>query len=78
MARSHNLSQSVENGGTDAPVAKVYTRRQLKRMFGRFDDVRMTQRQLRRDELPAFARPLQPWLERVIGWNLIVKAQKRR
>jgi len=76
---AHILSHSVENGGTDAwPLVKVYTRRQLKRMFGRFDDVRMTQRQLRRPELPRLVRPLQPWLERVIGWNLIVKAQKRR
>lgn len=71
------LSRSVENTGTDArPLVKVYTRRRLKRLFRRFTRTRILQRQLKRDELPGPLARLQPILERVAGWNVIVKATK--
>jgi glycosyltransferase involved in cell wall biosynthesis/SAM-dependent methyltransferase len=75
----HILSGSVENTGNDArPLVKVYTRQRLRELFGRFADLRIVQRQLRRDELPKALAPFQPLLERVAGWNLIIKATKPR
>ncbi len=71
------LSTSVEASGTDAhPLVKVYTRRRLKRLFHRFNHVMIAQRQLRPDELPRPLRRFRPALERVAGWNLIIKATK--
>jgi glycosyltransferase involved in cell wall biosynthesis/SAM-dependent methyltransferase len=73
------LSRSVENAGTDArPLVKVYTRARLGRMFGRFSDVTVLQRQLCPEELPRPVRPLRAAIERFAGWNLIVKGNKPR
>jgi glycosyltransferase involved in cell wall biosynthesis/ubiquinone/menaquinone biosynthesis C-methylase UbiE len=75
----HILSRSVENTSNNArPLVKVYTRRRLADLFVRFVDRRIVQRQLRRDELPRTLSPFQPVLERVAGWNLIIKATKPR
>jgi len=71
------LSTSVEASGTDArPLVKVYTRRRLRRMFHRFSHATILQRQLRPDELPRPLRRFRPAVERVAGWNLIIKATK--
>jgi glycosyltransferase involved in cell wall biosynthesis/SAM-dependent methyltransferase len=71
------LSSSVEASGTDArPLVKVYTRTRLRRMFGRFAGTAIVQRQLRPGELPRPLRGFRGALERVAGWNLIIKATK--
>jgi ubiquinone/menaquinone biosynthesis C-methylase UbiE len=71
------LSRSVELSGTDArPLVKVYTRSRLRRLFKRFVDVEIAQRQLRPIELPRPLRAFRFALERAAGWNLIVKATK--
>jgi len=73
------MSRSVEVTGNDArPLVKVYTRQRLRRLFHRFDHVSIVQRQIQRAELPRVLRPLQFAVERVAGWNLIVKASKPR
>jgi len=73
------MSRSVEVTGNDArPLVKVYTRQRLRRLFHRFDHVSIVQRQIQHAELPRVLRPLQFAVERVAGWNLIVKASKPR
>ena len=69
------LSQSVEISGNDArPLVKVYTRDRVRALFAAFQDVVIMQRQLTSEELPLPLRPLRAIVERVAGWNLIVKA----
>jgi len=69
------LSRSVEISGNDArPLVKVYTRDRLRTLFAAFRDVAIVQRQLTAEELPLPLRPLRVMVERVAGWNLIVKA----
>jgi ubiquinone/menaquinone biosynthesis C-methylase UbiE len=59
------------------PLVKVYTARQLRHMFVQFKSIRIYKRQLMREELPRRLRFLPLSLVgRLIGWNLIVKAQK--
>ena len=71
------MSQVVERTGNDArPLVKVYTRRRLRAMFRDFADVTITQRQLSPDLVPPRLRWLMPIVERMAGWNLIVKARK--
>jgi len=53
---------------------KVYTRDRLRALFAAFQDVVIMQRQLTSEELPLPLRPLRAIVERVAGWNLIVKA----
>lgn len=80
MAHSigHIMSCSVEMSANDArPLVKVYTKPRLRRMFSRFENVSIVQRQLTSAELPKWLT----WagLDRagqLMGWNLIVKAYK--
>jgi glycosyltransferase involved in cell wall biosynthesis/SAM-dependent methyltransferase len=73
------LSRSVEASGTDArPLVKVYTRERLTRMFAGFSQVEISKRQLRAVELPRPLRPMRRAIERLAGWNLILKAVKPR
>jgi hypothetical protein len=73
------LSRSVERNdrGGARPLVKVYTRGELRKLFNAFDDVSILQRQLVREEIPLLLRwmPIR-LLERVAGWNLVVKARK--
>jgi len=73
------LSRSVERSdrGGARPLVKVYTRRELRRLFRDFDDILIVQRQLVGEEVPRLLRwvPI-ALLERVAGWNLIIKARK--
>jgi len=73
------LSRSVERNdrGGARPLVKVYTRRELRRLFSDFEDISIAQRQLVGEEVPRILRwvPI-ALLERVAGWNLIVKARK--
>ena len=71
------LSDSVEVSANDArPLVKVYSRERLLRLFAAFADVTIVQRQLTAAELPLPLRPFRSALERVAGWNLIVKGRR--
>ena len=73
------MSRSVERSDNSGarPLVKVYTRRQLRRLFDGFADVAIVQRQMVAAEVPWFLEwaPL-PTLGKLMGWNLIVKARK--
>jgi len=73
------MSRVVERTANDArPLVKVYTRRRLHELFGRFVDRRIVQRQMEAYELPASLTRLLPLAERTLGWNLVIKARKPR
>jgi glycosyltransferase involved in cell wall biosynthesis/ubiquinone/menaquinone biosynthesis C-methylase UbiE len=76
------MSETVEITENDAkPLVKVYTRRRLHELFARqgFEDISIVKRQLMEAELPEWLKwmPLST-AERLMGWNLIVKAKKPR
>jgi len=72
------MSRHVELSQTDArPLVKAYTKARVRRVFKNFKSVRVIKRQLIKEELPRIIR----WLPvgvagRIMGWNLIVKANK--
>jgi glycosyltransferase involved in cell wall biosynthesis/ubiquinone/menaquinone biosynthesis C-methylase UbiE len=74
------MSETVEITANDAkPLVKVYSRRRLRELFTGFDDISIVKRQLMAVELPDWLK----WMplttaERLMGWNLIVKARKPR
>jgi glycosyltransferase involved in cell wall biosynthesis/ubiquinone/menaquinone biosynthesis C-methylase UbiE len=72
------MSRSVELTATGAkPLVKVYTKQRLLQMFGAFSARTVCKRQLMRSELPLPLRWLPLGLaQRVMGWNLIIKAAK--
>ena len=71
------MSRSVERSGNDArPLVKVYTKPRLRALFGAFTDVTVVQRQISPELLPRPLRRLLPLVERIAGWNLILKARK--
>jgi glycosyltransferase involved in cell wall biosynthesis/ubiquinone/menaquinone biosynthesis C-methylase UbiE len=71
------MSRTVERTGNDArPLVKVYTRARLRALFGAFEDVRIVQRQISPELVPRRLRRLLPLVERLAGWNLILKARK--
>ena len=72
------MSRNVELSTSGArPLVKAYTSRQLRDLFKNFSDVSIYRRQLVASEVPKWLRfvPLTQ-LERLMGWNLIVKAVK--
>ena len=72
------MSETVEITANDAkPLVKVYTRRRLRELFAGFDDISIVKRQLMAVELPDWLKwmPLDT-AERLMGWNLIIKARK--
>jgi glycosyltransferase involved in cell wall biosynthesis/ubiquinone/menaquinone biosynthesis C-methylase UbiE len=74
------MSRNVERGpdGT-RPLVKVYSRSRLRALFRSFEDVRILKRQLTPPERPRGLRWVPTcWLERVGGWNLVLKARKPR
>lgn len=74
------MSRNVEISTSGArPLVKAYTSRQVRDLFKNFSDVSIYRRQLVTSEVPRWLRfvPLTQ-LERLIGWNLIVKAVKPR
>jgi SAM-dependent methyltransferase len=74
------MSGHVEMGEIGAkPLVKVYTKPRLRSLFRGCTDVVVFQRQLTPAELPRVLRwfPLD-LLQRVMGWNLIIKARKPR
>jgi len=71
------MSRTVERSGTDArPLVKVYTRERLRSLFRAFGGIRIVQRQISPELVPRRLRTLMPLVERVAGWNLIIKAMK--
>jgi glycosyltransferase involved in cell wall biosynthesis/ubiquinone/menaquinone biosynthesis C-methylase UbiE len=71
------MSRTVERTGNDArPLVKVYTKPRLRALFGTFTDIRIVQRQISPELVPRRLRRLMPVVERLAGWNLIIKAMK--
>ena len=71
------MSRSVERTGNDArPLVKVYTKPRLRALFQAFTNIQIVQRQISPELVPRRLRRLLPIVERVAGWNLIVKAMK--
>jgi glycosyltransferase involved in cell wall biosynthesis/ubiquinone/menaquinone biosynthesis C-methylase UbiE len=72
------MSRYVEITHNDArPLVKVYTARRLRALFDGFENRRIYKRQLIREELPPRLRWVSPaFAERLVGWNVIIKARK--
>ena len=75
------LSQIEHRVNSDArPLVKVYSRRQLRRLFGDFHAVEISCHHLEREHFSAIGHALTPRLVRTLepqlGWYLVVKAQK--
>jgi glycosyltransferase involved in cell wall biosynthesis/ubiquinone/menaquinone biosynthesis C-methylase UbiE len=73
------MSRSVERTGNEArPLVKVYTKPRLRALFHDFADIRIVQRQISPELVPRRLHRLLPIVERLAGWNLIIKARKPR
>jgi len=75
------MSRVIEFSDHDArPLVKVYSRREMRELFGMFADVRVDVEQLVRDELrflsPLVSEKMFGKLRKKIGWNVIVTAKK--
>ncbi len=72
MSRHVELSEHGQK-----PLVKVYTRRRLTQMFAAFKDITIYKRQLLPEELPLLLQKIPiDYLQRLMGWNLILKARK--
>ncbi|MDZ4730694.1 MAG: class I SAM-dependent methyltransferase [Xanthomonadales bacterium] len=74
------MSRYVEITENNAkPLVKVYTKPRIIKMFNKFNNISILQRQMVSAEVPRALRwlPL-PWLGQLMGWNLILKAHKPR
>ena len=75
------MSRVIEFSDHDArPLVKVYSRKQMRELFGMFKDVRVDVEQLMRKELrflsPLITDAVFEKLRTTIGWNVIVTALK--
>jgi hypothetical protein len=75
------MSRVIEFSDHDArPLVKVYSRRQVRELFGMFKDVRVEVDQLMRNELrflsPLVSDSMFDRLCKSIGWNVIITATK--
>jgi hypothetical protein len=75
------MSRVIEFSDHDArPLVKVYSRKQMRELFGMFKDVRVDVEQLMRAELrflsPLVSETTFGKLRKKIGWNVIVTAKK--
>jgi glycosyltransferase involved in cell wall biosynthesis/ubiquinone/menaquinone biosynthesis C-methylase UbiE len=73
------MSRAVERSDNAAahPLVKAYTRAGLRRLFQDFTDIEILQRQLDAAAVPrVLARVPRRYLERIMGWNLVIKARK--
>ena len=75
------MSRVIEFSDHDArPLVKVYSRRQMRELFGMFSDVRIDVEQLMRAELrflsPLITDAVFERLRKRIGWNVVVTATK--
>jgi len=68
------------NAGGGNPLVKVYSRREARKLFSMFSEVKVQVEQLTRPELYFLGRIIPAGifqrLERSIGWNLIISARK--
>lgn len=78
MSPGKIMSLNVEISENNAePLVKVYSKRKLKSLFVDFSSIKIMQRQLMPNEVPSMLKWLPAsFLQRVIGWNYIVKAKK--
>jgi hypothetical protein len=73
--RNHVANREIT--GNDArPLVKVYTKRRLRDLFNDFTGIEIVQRQLAPELVPITLRRFLPVVERLAGWNLIIKARK--
>ncbi len=84
--RGKTLQEALNmNDGADCPLAKVYSRAEVRALLSGFVDIRITLNQLSWKQLlllPPLARLLTPilppcsesWFARRLGWNLYVQA----
>jgi ubiquinone/menaquinone biosynthesis C-methylase UbiE len=75
------MSRSVEFSEHEArPLVKVYSRKQVRKLFSLFSDVKVEIEQLTRAELrlfaPVISEPLFRRLQHSVGWNVIITARK--
>ncbi len=75
------MSRVIEFSDHDArPLVKVYSRKQVRELFGMFKDVRVEVEQLMRTELrflsPLVSDSMFDRLCKSIGWNVIITAKK--
>ena len=75
------MSRVIEFSDHDArPLVKVYSRKEARKLFRRFKDVRVNVEQLPRRELrflsPVVSDSMLDRLRRRIGWNVIITATK--
>jgi ubiquinone/menaquinone biosynthesis C-methylase UbiE len=74
MSRTVEIS---EHGSR--PLVKVYTKAKLREMFAGFEDFRVAKRQLVPEERSWYLSWIPTdLLQRLVGWNLIVKARRPR
>jgi len=81
MSAADIMSEAAEYTETGRrPLVKAFTAAAAREMFSQFEDVRVTVRQLCREDLGAIGRSMPntvfDWLERNFGWNLIISATK--
>jgi hypothetical protein len=71
------MSRNVERTGNDArPLVKVYTKSRLRTLFKDFRDIQIVQRQIAPELVPRRLKRFTDVIEKLAGWNLIVKATK--
>jgi SAM-dependent methyltransferase len=73
------MSRTVERSDASGarPLVKVYTEPRLRGLFAAFEVETVVQRQLTPTRWMKRIPGLANWIERVAGWNLIIKARKR-
>jgi ubiquinone/menaquinone biosynthesis C-methylase UbiE len=73
------MSRIVERSDNAAahPLVKAYTHAELRELFAQFVDVEIFQRQMDAEGVPrVLAYVPRRYLEKIMGWNLILKARK--
>jgi len=75
------MSRVIEFSEHDArPLVKVYSRREARKLFSLFKDVKVDVEQLPRPELrflsPVVSESMLDRLRRIVGWNVIITATK--
>ncbi len=71
------MSRNVERTGNDArPLVKVYTKSRLRSLFKDFRDIQIVQRQIAPELVPRRLKRFTDVIEKLAGWNLIIKATK--
>jgi hypothetical protein len=75
------MSRTVERSDNAAahPLVKVYTKERLRALFKDFVDIEILQRQLEPEGVPRVIGYVpRRYLAPIMGWNLVLKANKPR